>query len=424
MYCGSCLRDNALAAALITRGHDVVLSPVYTPTRTDEPNVSADQVFFGGISVFLEQHVPVFRHTPRALDRLWDSSWALRLASKRQIKVDAKSLGELTVSMLKGEQGFQAKEIGKLLEWLRHEQPFDLIVIPYSLLLGLAEPLKRELKAPVGCTLQGDDLFLDGLGPSYKQQSLELIRAASRYVDAFFPVSEYYRDFMPHYLGISRDRMHVIPIAINLDGYTPRERNTGEDFTVGYFARVAPEKGLHALGHAYVRLRSKSPGATARLVAGGYMPPEHETYLKEARSILRNAGLEGEFEYRGELDRADKIRFLKGVDVLSVPTVYEEPKGMFLLEAMACGVPVVQPRRGAFPEIVAKTNGGLIVDPDDPDALAEGLLALWKDPRKAAELGQAGAAGVRQHYSVEVVAQIAEDVYASVAGRSKNRRVS
>jgi glycosyltransferase involved in cell wall biosynthesis len=229
---------------------------------------------------------------------------------------------------------------------------------------------------------------------------------------------------MPHYLGISRDSMHVIPIAINLDGYTPRERNTGEDFTVGYFARVAPEKGLHALGHAYVRLRSKSPGATARLVAGGYMPPEHETYLKEARSILRNAGLEGEFEYRGELDRADKIRFLKGVDVLSVPTVYEEPKGMFLLEAMACGVPVVQPRRGAFPEIVAKTNGGLIVDPDDPDALAEGLLALWKDPRKAAELGQAGAAGVRQHYSVEVVAQIAEDVYASVAGRSKNRRVS
>jgi hypothetical protein len=109
MYCGSCLRDNALAAALIRRGHDVVLSPVYTPTRTDERNVSAEHVFFGGISVFLEQHVPVFRYTPHALDRLWDSTWALRLASKRQIKVDPKSLGELTVSMLKGEHGFQAK---------------------------------------------------------------------------------------------------------------------------------------------------------------------------------------------------------------------------------------------------------------------------------------------------------------------------
>jgi glycosyltransferase involved in cell wall biosynthesis len=159
-------------------------------------------------------------------------------------------------------------------------------------------------------------------------------------------------------------------------------------------------------------------------MAAGYMAPEHAGYLEEARAILRDANLEGEFQYQGELDRAEKIRFLKSVDVLSVPTVYEEPKGMFLLEAMACGVPVVQPRRGAFPEIVGRTNGGVIVKPDDPDALADGLRALWQDPQKAASLGQAGAAGVRQHYSVEVVAQIAEDVYGSAAGRNKNRRVS
>jgi glycosyltransferase involved in cell wall biosynthesis len=424
MYCGSCLRDNALAAALIRRGHDVVLSPVYTPTRTDERNVSAEHVFFGGISVFLEQHVPVFRYTPHALDRLWDSTWALRLASKRQIKVDPKSLGELTVSMLKGEHGFQAKEIAKLLDWLRSEPPFDLIVIPYSLLLGLAEPLKRELKAPVGCTLQGDDLFLDGLGPSYKRQSLDLIRAASRYVDAFFPVSDYYREFMPRYLGISTERMFVIPIAISLDGYSPRKMTRVGDFTVGYLARIAPEKGLHVLCDAYVRLRSTSGAEKARLVAAGYLPPEHEGYLNQARSILRKAGLEAEFEYRGEVDRAEKIRFLQGLDVLSVPTVYEEPKGMFLLEAMACGVPVVQPRRGAFPEIVAKTGGGVIVAADDPTALADGVLGLWRDPAKAAELGRSGTAGVRQHYSVEVVAEIAEDVYVSVAGRSANRLVS
>ncbi len=425
MYCGSCLRDNALAAALLARGHDLVLSPVYTPTRTDERNVSADHVFFGGISVFLEQHVPVFRYTPRALDRVWDSSWALRLASKRQIKVDPKSLGELTVSMLKGEQGFQAKEIGKLLDWLRGEPRFDIIIIPYSLLLGLAAPLKRELKVPVGCTLQGDDLFLDGLGPSYKQQSLDLIRHASRHVDAFFPVSEYYRDYMPRYLGIPRDRMFVIPIAINLDGYTRREPAPGV-FTVGYLARIAPEKGLHVLCEAYVRLRAQSTAQSARLAAAGYLPPEHHGYLDEARSILRKAGLEDEFEYRGEVDRGEKIRFLQSVNVLSVPTVYDEPKGMFLLEAMACGVPVVQPRRGAFPEIVTKTNGGIIVNPDDPEALADGILGLWRDPSKAADLGRAGAAGVRQHYSVERIAQLAEDVYGSVAGRvgDASRQVS
>ena len=415
MYCGSCLRDNALAAALLARGHDVVLSPVYTPTRTDERNVSEAHVFFGGISVFLEQHSPIFRHTPRALDRLWDSSWALRLASKRQIKVDPQSLGNLTVSMLKGERGFQAKEIAKLLDWLRSEPRFDIIIIPYSLLLGLAEPLKRELKVPLGCTLQGDDLFLEGLGAAHRQQSLDLIREMSRHVDGFFPVSEYYRDFMPQYLGIAREKMHVIPIGINMEGYGPRGPRRSGNFTVGYFARIAPEKGLHVLCDAYVRMRARSSAQKARLVAAGYLPPEHQGYLEEARKKLRAAGLEGEFEYRGEVDRTEKIRFLQGLDVLSVPTVYEEPKGMFLLEAMACGVPVVQPRRGAFPEIVAKTGGGLIVDADDPDALANGIDALWRDPDRAAALGRAGAAGVREHYDVGHMAETAEAVYAQVA---------
>src|SRR5687768_12877201 len=155
MYCGSCLRDNALAAALLARGHDVVLTPVYTPTRTDERNVSHRHVFFGGISVYLEQHSALFRHSPWLLDRIWDAPWVIRMATKRQIKVDPRSLGELTVSMLRGEDGFQSKEIAKLLDWLRQEPPFDVVNLPYTLLLGLAGPLKRELKVPVCCTLQG-----------------------------------------------------------------------------------------------------------------------------------------------------------------------------------------------------------------------------------------------------------------------------
>ena len=418
MYCGSCLRDNALAAALLARGHDVILSPVYTPTRTDERNVSQAQVFFGGISVFLEQHSALFRHTPRLIDRLWDSPWALRMASKRQIKVDPKRLGEMTLSMLRGERGFQAKEIVKLLDWLRQEPRFDILIIPYSLLLGLAEPLKRELKVPVGCTLQGDDLFLDGLGDTYKRQSLELIQQAGRFVDGYFPVSEYYREFMRGYLKLPPEKMHVIPIGINLEGYTPRGPRTGDVFTVGYFARIAPEKGFHVLADAYVRLRTRTRDAKARLVAAGYLPPEHHSYLDETRAKLRAAKLDGEFEYRGEVDRPGKIRFLRELDVLSVPTVYEEPKGMFLLEAMASGVPVVQPRRGAFPEIVAKTGGGLIVDTDNLDALGEGLHTIWRDPDRAVALGRAGAAGVREHYDANRMAERAEAVYAAVARRA------
>ena len=411
MYCGSCLRDNALAAALLARGHDVVLTPVYTPTRTDERNVSHSHVFFGGISVYLEQHSALFRHSPWLLDRIWDAPWVIRMATKRQIKVDPRSLGELTVSMLRGEDGFQSKEIAKLLDWLRQERPFDVVNLPYTLLLGLAGPLKRELKVPVCCTLQGEDLFLDGLGEPYRERCLQLIREGSRHVDAFLPVSEYYRDYMPGYLGIPRDKMHVVPLGINLDGYSPRPPLPSEPFTVGYLARIAPEKGLHVLGEAYRVLRERAGERRSRLVAAGYLAPEHKGYLDGIRTKMRDWGLEEDFEYRGEVDRAQKIQFLRGVHVLSVPATYEEPKGLFLLEAMANGVPVVQPRRGAFPEIVGKTGGGLIVAADDPGALADGLLELWRDPARAAALGARGAEGVRQHYEVGRMAEAAESVY-------------
>jgi glycosyltransferase involved in cell wall biosynthesis len=416
MYCGSCLRDNALAAALLARGHDVVLTPVYTPTRTDERNVSRAQVFFGGISVFLEQQVPLFRHTPRLLDRIWDAPWAIRLATKRQIKVDPGSLGEMTVSMLRGEQGFQAKEIAKLLEWLRQEPPFDVINLPYALLLGLAGPLRRALKAPICCTLQGEDLFLDGLGAGHKAESLALIRAAAGDVELFLPVSEYYRDYMPGYLGVPREKMQVVPLGINMEGYTPRPPRREPPFTIGYLARIAPEKGLHVLCEAYHALRQREPLGAARLVAAGYLPPEHQPYLDGIRRRMREWGLEREFEYRGEVDRAQKTAFLQGLDLFSVPTTYEEPKGMFLLEALANGIPVVQPKRGAFPEIVGRTGGGVIVPAGDPAALADAYLALWRDPDTAASLGRAGAAGVREHYDVGVMAEAAEQAYRSLGG--------
>jgi glycosyltransferase involved in cell wall biosynthesis len=419
MYCGSCLRDNALAAELLARGHDVLLTPVYTPTRTDERNVSGRQVFFGGISVFLEQHASVFRHTPRFLDRLWDSDWALRLATKRQIKVDPSSLGQLTVSMLRGERGFQRKEIAKLLEWLTTEPPFDVVNLPYSLLLGLAEPIKRALKAPICCTLQGEDLFVDALGEPYRTQSLDLIRKASAHVDAFLPVSQYYLDYMPGYLGIPAGKMRLAPLGINLDGYAPHTRTRNGPFTVGYFARVAPEKGLHVLCDAYRRLRADRSSGDARLVVAGYLAPEHQEYLANITRQMGEWGLGGEFDYRGELDRAGKIAFLHSLDVMSVPATYAEPKGIFLLEAMATAVPVVQPRRGAFPEILDKTGGGLLVDADDPDALAEGLRTIWRDPARAAALGAAGAAGVRAHYSVGLMAETVEQIYGEMIRRQQ-----
>jgi len=414
MYCGSCLRDNALAAALLRRGHDVVLMPIYTPTTTDEPNVSNPHVFFGGVSVFLEQHVPLFRHTPAFLDRVWDSNAALRLASKRQIKVDPATLGSMTVSMLKGANGYQRKEVDKMRRWLEHMPPFDFANLPFTLLIGLAAPLRETLKVPVTCTLQGEDLFLKHLPEPWRTEAIALIRAAVSHVDLFLSVSEAYVPFMQEFLGIPRAKMAIVPLGITMDGHHVKETRTAAPYTIGFFGRIAPEKGLHVLAEAYRRLRRKPGVPQTRLLAGGYLLNEHRGYFDNVVSGLQDAGLGDQFHYAGAPDREAKIALFHEMDVMSMPATYDEPKGFTLLEAMANGIPVVQPDRGAFTEIVRATGGGLLVPKDDPDALADGLLTLLLDRQKAAALGRAGADGVRRQYTVDHMAMAAERAYAQL----------
>lgn len=422
MYCGSCLRDNALASELMRQGHDVTLLPLYTPPKTDEPSVSSGKVFFGGISVYLEQQSALFRHTPRWLDRLWDSSFALKAAAKRSIAVDPDSLSELTISILKGELGHQRKEIDKFIDWLKAEPKpplgFEVVDMQNSMLIGLAKPIKEATGLPICCTLQGEDLFLDGMREPYHSQALALIHEQTKYVDAFIAVSSYYADFMAGYLGIPRDKIHVVPLGINLNDYdaqgTTQKTRTQEPFTIGYFARVAPEKGLHVLAEAYRLLRRREDFPPAKLEAAGYLAPEHKPYLQEVESKMREAGLADEFHYHGEVEREAKINFFQNVDVVSVPTTYAEAKGLSVIEAMASGVPVVQPRHGSFPEILERTQGGLLCEPNDSASLAEAIYSLWKNSELATDFGKRGAVAVRQHYGVAQMAERALDVYSSL----------
>jgi glycosyltransferase involved in cell wall biosynthesis len=279
----------------------------------------------------------------------------------------------------------------------------------------MAKPIKEALGRPICCTLQGEDLFLEGLQEPYRSEAKHLIRANLEHVDAFIAVSEYYADFMPGYLGIPREKIRVVPLGINLQGYEMKQREPERPFTVGFFARIAPEKGLHVLAEAYRILRQDKRLPAARLEVAGYIAPEHKPYLAGIQRDMERAGLAGEFNYRGALDRDQKIAFLQTLNVLSVPATYNEPKGMFLLEAMACGVPLVQPRRGAFTEILEKTGSGLLVEPDDPQSLADGIRRLINEPTLAAGFGESGFHKVREHYSVTHMADRATEVYESLA---------
>jgi glycosyltransferase involved in cell wall biosynthesis len=419
MYCGSCLRDNALATELLARGHDVVLLPVYTPTRTDEANVSDSHVFFSGISVYLEQHFPLFRKTPAILDWIWDTPAVIRAATGRGVSVDPELLGDLTVSMLRGEQGHQAKEFAKLLGYLKQQPPFDVVMLPTSLLVSLAPPLRRELRRPVVCSLSGEDLFLEGLPAPYKKKAKALIASHAPFVSRFVATSDYYADFMAGYLELPRRQIDTAPIGIRFEGFeaAPHAGDAERPFTIGYLARIAPEKGLHLLASAYIRLRRELGLPESRLEAAGYLAPEHRTYLDGIAKALAAVGLGGEFRCHETIDRTRKIAFLQSLDVLSVPSPYAEPKGLYLIEALASGVPVVEPRHGAFPEVLEKTGGGLLFAPGDVRDLADRLLELHKDPARRRDLGRRGSEGARRHYSVARMTERTLEICAE-AGRA------
>jgi glycosyltransferase involved in cell wall biosynthesis len=415
MYCGSCLRDNALAKALMDAGHDVLLIPTYTPTRTDEANVSLHRVFLGGINIFLQQRFEFFRRSPQFMDRLLDFRPLLKALTRLGISVDPADLGNLTIAMLRGADGALRKEVLKLVRFLSDEIAPEIINLPNSLLIALAPAIKSAMKVPVCCTLQGEDLFLQGLREPYRSEAIRIIREHASSVDAFIAVSQFGATSMAHFLGIDRSRIQVVPLGINFDGFHARSGEEPDPFTIGYLARITPEKGLHFLCEAYRIFRAQRN--SGRLHAAGYLAPEQKSYLAQIRADLDSWGLSKEFHYHGEIDRRAKVAFLHGLSVFSVPEYYAEPKGLFLLEAMAAGIPVVQPRRGAFTEIVEKTGGGVLVEPDNPEHLAQAVAELSRMPELRRKLGMRGFEGVRQHYSVDHMANEALAVYRSLLDR-------
>lgn len=412
MYCGSCLHDNTLVAALQRLGHDALLIPTYTPITTDEQDVSQPRVFFGGINVFLQQKLSLFRHTPWLLDRPFDARRLLKWVSRFAAATQAESLGGLTVSMLEGEHGRQAKEVAKLVHWLASEVRPEIVTLSNVLVSGIVPEMKRRLGVPILGALQGDDVFLEALPEPSRGQSLKLIRGHCRLLDGFLATSRYYADFMAGYLDIPRERIHVVHPGLNLAGHgDPRPAREGEPFTIGYFARICPEKGLHILAEAF-RLLCQIPGTPpCRLRASGWLGTANRAYFDDVVRRLQEAGLADRFDQVASPDHASKVRFLHGLDVLSVPTVYREPKGLYVLEALANGVPVVQPRHGSFPELVEATAGGLLVNPEDPADLARGLRRLLDDPALRAELGRKGKEAVHRHFHAERMARETLAVY-------------
>ncbi|MBA4186573.1 MAG: hexosyltransferase [Planctomycetaceae bacterium] len=416
MYCGSCMRDNTLVAALCQAGHDALLIPTYTPIRTDERDVSEGRVFFGGINVYLEQKFWLFRHTPRLFDRLLNFRWLLKWVSRFAVRTKYSELGQLTISMLQGTHGKQQKEVAKLTEWLASSVKPDVVVLTNALLSGVAPEIRRALGLPVVVTFQGDDIFLDALPVADRTKCFDLIRSNCTDVAGFISTSRAYADHMAGYIGLPRDRFHVVHPGLNLAGHGgPSATQPDQILTIGYFARICPEKGFHNLVDAFIQLRRLPGMPLVKLKASGWLGENNQPFFNEQVKKLEHAGLIADFEHVASPNHDDKVKFLRSIDVFSVPTTYHEPKGLYVLEAWANGVPVVQPRHGSFPELIESTGGGLLVEPDNAAALAEGLRQMLSDHSLRERCGRAGEAAVRERFTAATMATATVEVLDRIA---------
>ena len=403
------MHDNALAKALRSQGVDCLLQPVYTPIRTDDSSIATHQMFFGGIHIYLLQQFPWLRYLPRFTRRWLDWEPLIRFATRKSASYDAKQLGELSVSMLQGSRGRQADEVDRLSHWLSDEMRPDAILFT-NLLIGGCLPEISELlpQSRRIVLLQGDDIFLDHLPQAERIQVLELCRSLVPYVDYFVTHSQFYADKMADLLKVPDERMVVTPLSIDLGPFDQVQGSvdrSAEEFRIGYLARIAPEKGLHHLVEAFVDLAKMPDNDNLTLHVAGWLGEHQHEYFAGLTKQIEDAGLGDRFVYHGSPDLSEKIRLLRSYDVTCVPTDYQDPKGLFVLESLAAGTPVVLPEHGAFPEVIASTRGGLLHAPGDREALAECILRLKHDPALRSQLGVDGREAVRKLHSIERAAQ-------------------
>lgn len=413
MECDMCLRDGQLARAFKARGHEVLFVPLYTPLSSAIGDARQHRLFFGGINIFLQQKYPAWRRAPGFLKKLLDHPALLDFVARFGHMTQASDLAELTISVMEGEEGAQKKELEELLGWLAGQPRPDAVILPTSLLAGLAAPVRRSLGAPVLCLLSGEDMFIDQFPEPHRAHTLEVLRRRAREIDGFMAASAYYAGFMASYLALEAGRVQTMVAGIDADAYRRAQPTRPETFTIGYRAQVNEPNGLHVLAEALRILKANPETAACRVRAAGHLAPGDKKYFAEIEESIRRWGLAGSFEYAGELAPAERVDFLAGVHAFTVPSLYPEPIGSHVPEAMAAGAPVVLPRTGCLTEWVERTGGGLLIDRADPEQLAGALARLMRDPALARRLGEAGREAVLREHTLD---RMADSILQTLAG--------
>lgn len=413
-YCGNCLRDSKYVDSLKKLGHKVVKVPMYLPLFSDEHDLEDIPVFYGAISIYLKQLYPIFRKAPAWVDRLLNSKPMMKLAAGMAGSTNAKGLEEMTISMLLGEEGEQSADLDKMVDWIAEHCKPDVIHLSNALLLGLAKRMKQKLNVKIVCSLQDEDIWVDPMKPSAREHVWKLMSEKANDVDAFISVSNFFAQAAQKWMNLPNEKLYTVHLGVDPADYefnnaANRERE------IGYISRMNAENGMEVLIDAFILLKKEDRFSDVQLQITGGKTGEDAHFIKEQKRKLEEEGLGLAAHFWDGFEGEHRKNFLNRVQLISVPVLNGEAFGIYLTEAMASGIPVVQPALGAFPEIINTAGGGVIYEPNTPEALAKAWTDLLDNPKKIEQLSNEARASVETYFDINKQAAKLVDIYMNVS---------
>jgi glycosyltransferase involved in cell wall biosynthesis len=402
-YCGNCFRDSLQASALIKAGNDVTILPLYLPMHHATEGVP---IFFPAVSYYIEQAMFRKGNIPKWLSKFASSKMFLDLAASMSGSTSANGMENMTMSMITGDDGAFKRNLADMIEWVKKDGVPDIVHLSSSLLIGIAAPLKEELGIPVICSLQDEEVWIDSLKDKWSNIAWEAIIANSVGVDAFVTTSHYYKAIIDKKMPSLSPK--VIYPGINIDKYY---NDTLPDCpTIGFFYRTNEHDGLDTLAEAFVMLKKRATIPNLKLRIGGGCTDSDKKFLSRVKEILRPYIDDVIFE--DDYSPALHHKFYSEVSLISVPLRFDESVGIYICEAYATSRPVVEPRRGSFPEIVG--DAGVLYDDESATGLANALEQVLIDKKLYNDLRENAKTMAQERYSDRLCAEALMELYSNV----------
>ncbi len=319
--------------------------------------------------------------------------------------------------MLKGHEGYQKEELQQLIDFLKNDIKPDVVHLSNALLMGLAGKIKSELGIPVVCSLQDEDVWIDAMADNYQERLWNLFSEKAKDVDAFIAVSKFYADAMQKRMNIEAKKLNVIHIGIDPDVFDVNLPAQNPQ-VIGFMSRMNVENGFEVFIDAYIKLKSKADFKEVQLRLSGGMTGDDNAFIKKQVKKLKKHKLLDDVVFVEEYKEEFLNQFFQPLTLLSVPVLNGEAFGLYQIESLACGVPIVQPALGAFPEVIETSRGGVTYTPNTPEALSQKWEEILSKPEALKRMSVDGRKSVEEKFNSKLLIEKILNVYQTVVNNN------